>query len=323
LSIAQHEIDTESWLQMRHWLRQKEGPRPSIEEDLAALEAGDARRAGPRLIDRGPEVLGALHAALVAPETQPRYAQSLLQVIRPIGHESSVPVLLDLLRDDPTTPLRRDILLALCRLPVTDDAADFIRELARDDHEPWSTRRMAYSWYGLQRDPRGRALAEALRWDPDVERRSIGLYVLARLGDASVLEPLGQILEEGAPSGLRDLLMLSLAELVTPEEFERRAPSALSWSMGYQDGLLLTRYRAAEPHDRPPFCIRMLRAHMPEYQRIGVRCLLDSGYLDDLLPHAALDLEAPGRAAILRNEIRKAGWRVIDTETEFRIEKQD
>ena len=62
---------------------------------------------------------------------------------------------------------------------------------------------------------------------------------------------------------------------------------------------------------------------MPEYQRIGVRCLLDSGYIADLLPPAALDLEAPGRAAILRNEIRKAGWRVIDTETEFRIERQE
>jgi hypothetical protein len=31
-------------------------------------------------------------------------------------------------------------------------------------------------------------------------------------------------------------------------------------------------------------------------------------------------MEAPGRAALLRNEIRKAGWRIIDTDTEFRIE---
>ena len=79
------------------WLRQKEGPRPSIEEDLAALAEEDARRAGPRLIDLGPEVLPAVHAALLAPDTPPRHALALLQVIRPIGHESSVLVLLGFL----------------------------------------------------------------------------------------------------------------------------------------------------------------------------------------------------------------------------------
>ena len=39
----------------------------------------------------------------------------------------------------------------------------------------------------------------------------------------------------------------------------------------------------------------------------------------DLRPYAAVDLEAPGRAAIIRNEIRKAGWQIIDTEAEFSI----
>jgi hypothetical protein len=47
--------------------------------------------------------------------------------------------------------------------------------------------------------------------------------------------------------------------------------------------------------------------------------LMDRG--PDALPavHAALDLEAPGRAALIRNEIRKAGWRIIDTDEEFNI----
>ena len=58
---------------------------------------------------------------------------------------------------------------------------------------------------------------------------------------------------------------------------------------------------------------------MPGHLEIAVRCLLDSGRADDLRPAAALELEAPGRAALVRNEIRRAGWRVVDTDTEFRI----
>jgi hypothetical protein len=34
---------------------------------------------------------------------------------------------------------------------------------------------------------------------------------------------------------------------------------------------------------------------------------------------AAIDLKAPGRSALIRNEIRKSGWRIIDTDDEFSI----
>ena len=317
-AVAQHEIDAETWIEMRKMLREK-GPAPSIAEDVAALAGPDARRAGPRLIDRGPVVLPSVHAALLAPEVEPRHALRLLQVMAPLGEESSVPVVLELLRRDPKSPLRRDAVLILARLPATDAAADFIGQLAADENEPWRTRRMAFSWYGLHRDPRGLPSAEALRASADLERRIAGLFVLARLGDETALEPIGEILASGAPADARDTLLLALAELASPEEFERRAPAALAWSDGYKDSLRYARYRAAAPAQRPPLCLEMLRAQMPGHREIAVRCLLDLGHADDLRPMAAVDLEAPGRAALVRNEIRRAGWRVIDTDTEFRI----
>ncbi len=317
-ALAQHEIDAEVWIEMRQMLREK-GPTPSIAEDVAALDGPDARRAGPRLIDRGPEVLPAVHAALLAPNVEPRHALRLLQVMGPLGEESSVPVVLELLRRDPNSPLRRDALLILASLPATDAAADFIGQLAADENEPWRTRRMAFTWYGLHRDSRGLPSAEALRAAPDLEQRIAGLFVLARLGDATALEPIGEILAAGAPANARDTLLLALAELVGPEEFERRAPAALAWSDGYQDSLRYARYRAAAPAERPPLCLEMLHAQMPGHREIAVRCLLDSGHADDLRPFAAMDLEAPGRDALVRNEIRRAGWRVVDTDTEFRI----
>jgi hypothetical protein len=52
---------------------------------------------------------------------------------------------------------------------------------------------------------------------------------------------------------------------------------------------------------------------------LAVRCLLGNGDASDLRPHAAIDLEAPGRATLIRNEIRKAGWMIIDRDDEFSI----
>jgi hypothetical protein len=318
-AVAQHEIDPEAWIEMRKMSR-KTGPAPSVEQDVAALAGGDARRAGPRLIDRGPEVLPVVHVALLAPDVEARHALRLLQVMGPLSDERSVAVVLELLQRDPASPLRRDALLTLATLPGTDEAAAFIRAIAANDNEDWRTRRMAFTWFGLHRDPRGRPHAEALRDDPDPERRAAGLFVLARLGDKSALEPVGEMLAAGAPSNSRDALLLALAELVTPEEFERMAPAALGWSGGYEDARRYVRYRAAAADEKPAQCMEMLRSEMPGHREIAVRCLLDAGRAHDLRPHAALDMEAPGRAALVRNEIRKAGWRVIDTDTEFRIE---
>jgi hypothetical protein len=64
----------------------------------------------------------------------------------------------------------------------------------------------------------------------------------------------------------------------------------------------------------------MLRSQTPGHRELAVRYLLENGYASKLRPYAALDLGAPGGAALIRNEIRKAGWRIIDTDDEFNIE---
>jgi hypothetical protein len=314
---AQHKIDPEVWIEMRKMTRTK-GPKPTIEEDIAALAGPDLKRAGPRLIDRGPDALPAIHAALTSTDIEPRHAQKLLQVLRYSGDKSSVPVVLELLERDKKSLLRRDELLVLALLPSTEEAASFIVHLAGDDTEKWFTRRMAFTWFGFHRDQRGRRYAEQLRTDPDLEKQTAGLYVLARLGDTSVLEPITQLLI-APPANSRDALMYALSEISTPEEFERRAPSSLAWSHGYKDSLLYTRYLAAGTQEKIPFCQQMLRSQPPGHLGIGIRCLLENGHANDLRPYAAVDLESPGRAAIIRNEIRKAGWRIIDTDDEFSI----
>jgi hypothetical protein len=317
--FAQHEIDPETWIEMRKMFRPK-GPTPTIEEDIAALAGPDEKSAGPRLIDRGPEALPAVHRSLISNDVTLRHAQVLLQVIRSISDESSVLVVLEFLKRDTNNPLRRDALLVLALLPATEDAAVFIIELANNTKEKWHTYRMAFTWFGFHRDQRGRPYSQALLADPDPEKRAAGLFVLARLGDKSVLKPISQLLT-APPANLRDTLLSALAELTTPEEFQRLAPSSLAWSHGYKESLLYTQYVAAGPEEKIPLCLKMLRSQRAEHQKLAVRYLLDNGHANDLRANAAADLEAPGRAALIRNEIRKAGWHIIDTDEEFTIKQ--
>jgi hypothetical protein len=71
---AQHQIDPETWIEMRKMLQDK-GPAPTIEEDVAALAGPKAKRAGPRLIDHGPAALPMVHAALGSTTVEPLHAQ--------------------------------------------------------------------------------------------------------------------------------------------------------------------------------------------------------------------------------------------------------
>ena len=317
--FAEYEIAPETWIEMRKMFRNK-GPILAIEEDIAALAGGDRGRAATRLIDRGPEVLPAVHAILRSPKIEPLHALRLLQVLGSFAEQSSVSIVLELLKKDKKSPLRRDALYILALLPVTEESAAFIIDIANDVNEKWNTRRMAFTWFGLHRDPRGRRYAEPLRADPDPERQTAGLFVLARLDDKTVLEPISKLLESGPPANSREALMLALAEITTPEEFERRVPSSLAWNRGYKESLLYARYIASGPQQKIPLCLEMLRSQTPGHRELAVRYLLENGYASNLRPYAALDLEAPGRAALIRNEIRKVGWQIIDTDDEFSIE---
>jgi hypothetical protein len=295
--FAQHEIVPENWMEMRKMFRNK-GPMPRIEEDIAALAGGDGGRAAIRLIDRGPEALPAVHAALRSSNIEPLHALRLLQVMGSLAEKSSVSVVLELLKRDKNSPLRRDALYVLALLPLRGIRGLNI-DIANDVNEKWNTRRMAFTWFGLHRDSRGRRYAESLRSDPDQERRAAGLFVLARLGDKSVLEPVSQLLASGPPANSRDALMFALAEITTPEEFERRVPASMAWSHGYKESLLYARYIASGPQKQIPLCLEMLRSQTPGHRELAVRYLLENGYASHLRPHAALDLEAPGRAALI------------------------
>jgi HEAT repeat protein len=318
---AQHEIDPETWVQMRKMVV-REGPEPSVAEDIAALEnfRGAARHAGPRLIERGPEILPELHAALLVPDAPAPQLIQLLQVLGGIGDARSVEPVVRFAEQYPERRMLKDVFLVLAMLPQTEASDAFAVRVAENADETWYVRRMIFTYFGMHRDPRGLEWAEALLDHRDPERRAAALFLLARLGQDRARDPIAQMLKEGAPPNARGALLLALAELVGPSEFEALAPTALSWSDEYRDSLRYTKYRTTSGAERATVCREMLRAELPGHMGLAVRCLLEQGLAHELHPYVALDLEVPGRPALLKSELRRAGYRVIDTEDEFRIE---
>ncbi len=293
----------------------------SAAEDVAALASGPgAKAAAARLVERGPEALPALHAALLASDTEPRRIASIMQVLAAIGDASSVAPIVELAEGYPERWILKPAFLALTALPQTEASAAFAARIADNPSEAWSVRQGVLAYFGMHRDPRGRRWAEPLVDARDPVRRAAALFVLARLGDREALGPILELLEDGAPPSARVALLMGLAELVDAEDFAYRAPAELSWTREYKSALRYAQYRTAEGALRADACRAMLRAATPGHSELGVRCLLELGREEDLLPYIALDLADPQRPAMLKADIRKAGYRVVDTGDGISIE---
>jgi hypothetical protein len=178
---------------------------------------------------------------------------------------------------------------------------------------------MAYTWFGLQRDARGLKHAQKLLNSTEQEKQAAGHFVLSRLGNKTILEPVTKLLNAGAPANMRDSLLISLSEITTPEDFKKRAPASLTWSSGYKEGLIYSQFKAAVADKKSHYILQMLRSRTPGHRKLAVNYLLENGYARELRPFAAVSLEAPGLAAIIRNDIRRAGWKIIDTDEIFEI----
>ncbi len=293
----------------------------SVAQDIAALaaEAG-AQRAAARLVERGSVALPELYAALRAPDAQTPQLARLMEVLAAIGDASSVAPIAEVAARHPEPWILKPALRALAALPQTDASLALAARIAGNASETWSVRRLAFDYFATHRDARGRQWADPLLDADDPERRAAALFLLARLGDEEALGPILDLLRHGVPPRARAALLLGMAELLDASDFEYRSPPELSWSREYQSALRYARYRSAEGAQRAEACREMLRASAPGHAALGVRCLLEIGRSEDLLPYLALDGEAPTRTARLKAEIRKAGYRLIESEGGLRIE---
>ena len=256
--FAQHEIAPENWIEMRKMFRNK-GPIPTLKEDVAALAGGDGKRAAHPI--NGPRPWSTAGCSC-----RPKITRNWA-ITRPSpssGDGSLLPRKAPFLSFLSSSKKTKKVLCAamlfyiLALLPVTEESAALIIDIATDVNEKWNTR----EWHAHGSDSTVThadvvTLSHFARsWPGKTSRR---LIVLARLGDKTVLEPISQLLAAGAPP-IYEALMLALAEITTPEEFERRAPSCLAWSRRYKNLCFMRDILLADHKKKFPLCLEMLRS---------------------------------------------------------------
>jgi HEAT repeat protein len=297
---------------------------PPIAQDIAALSSAGrlGARAAVRLLERAPESVPALHAALLSQQTTVPQRSAIVLLLGELGDPRSAPVLLRARAAHPEdAALRLDVLRALGTLPPTPASFAFATRLLEDPGETAVTKRRALAHLALQRDPRGQRWADALRDDADPVMRGTALFLAAVLGDNSALDPITDLLREQPNSPIRFALLLGLAELVGPTEYERRAAPARAHADEYESGRRLALLRAGPLPERDVLVRDMLASPFPIERRTAMRDLLARDALDELAPLLERWQQVPARVrGSVAAELYRAGFRLVERDRRLAIE---
>jgi HEAT repeat protein len=301
--------------------RQKE-----VAADIAALSGSGSRqtKAALRLLERAPESLPSMHRAVLSPDTSARERGRLIALLLDLGDPRSVDVLLRIAHAYPNEPgLRIDVLRALGELPQTVESFQFAADTLADPNRIPRVRRQALMYFAMQREPRGRERAERFRNDPDLDMRATALYLLASLGDVTAVDPIAKLLREQPKPSIRYGLLLALAKLVDPEEFEEQVGSVPPRGDEYDSALRIAMLRTAPQQDRVTLAREMLESEFPNERRIAMRALLDENALNQLTPLLSKWWRVPAHVrASVAAEIYRGGYRIVEKDRRLEFEKR-
>lgn len=259
---------------------------PSIEEDIQALSGFGARAqaAGERLVERGPIILPAAHAALRGAEANMPLKMQLITVLGEVGAGESVDALLEVAEAHKSDRyLYQNTLLALAKLPPDENATAFAdRQLDRTDNDPLIQR--SALWYHAQRpseiSPQWAAQYGAREASGNL--RYAGLYLAAKLGDLSARDAILELIRAGQNPIRERVLLQGLAEIVPPGELKQILNNLPISDMHRQEALRLSTLKHGAAEERDAVAEQMLVTGTGEEQQTAARALLMSAKVEPL-----------------------------------------
>lgn len=259
---------------------------PSIEEDIQSLSSFGARAqaAGERLVERGPVILPAAHAALRGAESSIPLKMQLITVLGEVGAAESVDALLEVAEVHKSDRyLYQNTLLALAKLPPDENATAFAdRQLDRADNDPLIQR--SALWYHAQRPT-----LTSTRWavqygapEAGGDLRYAGLYLAAKLGDASARNAILELIRAGQKPARERVLLQGLAEIVPPGELEQILNNLSVSDMHRREALRLSTLKHGAAEERDAVAEQMLGTGTGEEQQTAARALLKNAKVEPL-----------------------------------------
>ncbi len=297
---------------------------PSIEADIAALSTSGHRssQAAERLLRRGESSLEPLHHAVRAPNTSTRERFNIIALLAELGDPRSVGVVIEVATTHEPA-LIRDVLRALGSMPPGPQSFAFLERVLSDPGTSARNRGQALVALVLQRELRGASWAARHREAADVELRAAALFLAASLGDATALEPVTALIAAQPGASFRYSMLLALAELADPTDFEVRAAPARAFEHEYDSAHRIARFRSGDAAVRADLFRPMLMSRFPHERRLAVRDLLARGQLaelDSLLEE--WQHVAPRVRVTVAAELHRAGYRIAERDRRLVVERR-
>jgi HEAT repeat protein len=298
--------------------RQKE-----IASDIAALSVSGSRRAHAslRLLERAPDSLPAMHRALLEPDTAPLVRSRLIALVQDLGDPRSVDVVLKALEANPDQPgLLRDGLRALAELPPSPASFEAVTKVLEDPGGNAVVQRQALLYFAKHRDQRGARWAKHFAQDDDTKMRIATLYLAASLEDPKALQPIINLLQEQPRHTDRYALMLGLADLTDPTEFEELTKGQQK-DKEYASVLRLASLRMAQGEELVTLALQMLNSDFPNERRLAMEALIKVNGVSELTPLIKQWESVPPqtRAAVAAG-LYRAAYQLVEKDRSLGIE---
>jgi hypothetical protein len=305
-----------------------------IKKNVEQLSSGGfaAKRAAGWLVLAGPEALPYMHDALLDASSTSRFKHKLISVLGVIGDQSSIQPVLKTLHAD-SSFVHKDVFLSLSHMPVTNEAFAFVEKQLLNSNST-KIKQSALIYFALEKESRARKWIDQYSDTTDPELRLAALYLAARLHDQRAKNSIIALLMDNPDRSDQGVLLRSLAELVSPDEFQGTIKkSEINQTTGdYYQALWLSEYRDAAGVEKVVAAQKLLQSEYLWDRREVVRYLIEHNRVDILEPFLLADprVELPymvevqgshvGQLIVL--EAKKMGYLIEDTDKGIRLSKK-
>jgi len=305
-----------------------------IKKNVEQLSSGGfaAKRAAGWLVLAGPDALPYMHEALLDATSTAKFKYKLISMLGVIGDQSSIKPVLKTLLADPDL-VHKVAFLSLSHMPVTDEAFSFVEKQLINSKSN-KVKQSALVYFAQEKESRAKKWIDQYSDTADPGLRLAALYLAARLRDQRAKDSIITLLMDNPDRSDQGLLLRSLAELVSPDEFQEtiKKSEINPTSKEYYEALWLSEYRNATSTEKAEAARKLLQSEYLWDRREAVQYLIGQNRAD-ILEHFLLAdprVELPymvevqgshvGQLVVL--EAKKMGYLIEETDEGIRLSKE-
>jgi hypothetical protein len=273
-----------------------------------------------------------MHAVLLDATTTAKFKYKLISMLGVIGDQSSIQPVLKTLQANPEL-VHKDVFLSLSHMPVTNEAFSFVEKQLINSNSN-KMKQSALVYFAQEKESRAKKWIDQYSDTIDPELRLTVLYLAARLHDQRAKDSIIALLMDNPNKSDQGVLLRSLAELVSPDEFQEaiKKSEINPTSKEYYEALWLSEYRNATSAKRAEAARKLLQSEYLWDRREAVQYLISRNRVDILeyflladprveLSHL-VEVQGSHVGQLIVLEAKKMGYLIEETDEGIRLSKE-